>query len=98
MAHPIGRAVPRLDPGTPSAASITSLVSLDKRVDRLTKARRADRFAYAVQDFDDSPDYFVGGATLAEARQVSATNPFMSEYAWGRAAVVDYKSASGQPL
>ena len=88
----------RLDPGTPSAASITSLVSLDKRVDRLTKARRADRFAYAVQDFDDSPDYFVGGATLAEARQVSATNPFMSEYAWGRAAVVDYKSASGQPL
>jgi dipeptidyl aminopeptidase/acylaminoacyl peptidase len=88
----------RIAPGAPSASSVTALVSLDKRVDRLVKAKRADRFAYAVQDFDDSPDYFVGGPSLADAKQVSATNPFMSEYAWGRSAIVDYKNAVGLPL
>ena len=55
--------------------SVTSLVLLDKRVDRLAKAKRADRFVYAVQDFDDSPDYFVGGATLADAKQVTDDQP-----------------------
>jgi dipeptidyl aminopeptidase/acylaminoacyl peptidase len=88
----------RVAPGAPTAASVTSLVLLDKRVDRLTKARKADRFAYAVQDFDDSPDYFVGGPALSDAKQVSATNPFMTEYAWGRTAIIDYKTSQGLPL
>jgi dipeptidyl aminopeptidase/acylaminoacyl peptidase len=88
----------RVAPGAPSSTSVTSLVSLDKRVAALARARKADRYAYSVQDFDDSPDYFVGGPALAEARQVSATNPFLAEYAWGRAAVVDYKNAHGVPL
>ena len=88
----------RIAAGAPTATSVTSLVLLDKRVDRLTKARKADRFAYAVQGFDDSPDYFVGGSALSDAKQISATNPFMAEYAWGRAAIVDYKTPQGQPL
>jgi dipeptidyl aminopeptidase/acylaminoacyl peptidase len=85
-------------PGAPGTSSVTSLVFFDKRVDRLAKAKRSDRFAYAVQGFDDSPDYFVGGASLADARQVSATNPFMSDYAWGRTTTVDYRSAKGTAL
>jgi dipeptidyl aminopeptidase/acylaminoacyl peptidase len=79
-----------------NAGAATSLVWLEKRVDRLAKAERAERYAYAVQDFDDSPDYFVGSA-LPEAKQVTTTNPFMTEYAWGRSAVIEYQSASGQP-
>ncbi len=51
-----------------------------------------------VQTFDDSPDYFVGSPALSDAKQISATNPFMSEYAWGRAATIDYKTASGLAL
>lgn len=88
----------RVAPGAPSAASVETLVFLDKRVDRLAKAARADRFVYAVQDFDDSPDYFSAGPSLTAARQVSATNPFMADYAWGRSAIVDYKNARGTPL
>jgi dipeptidyl aminopeptidase/acylaminoacyl peptidase len=88
----------RVAPGPPSASSVTGLVSLDKRVDRLAKAKRADRFAYVVQAFDDSPDYLVGGPALADARPISATNPFMSEYSWGRSTVIDYKTAQGVPL
>ena len=81
-------------PGAPAAGA--PLVWLDKRVDRLAKAKGADRYAYAVQDFDDSPDYFVGGS-LDAAKQITATNPFMGEYAWGRSVVIDYKTAAGQP-
>jgi dipeptidyl aminopeptidase/acylaminoacyl peptidase len=81
-----------IPPGASGAA--TSLVWLDKRVDRLAKARLADRYAYAVQGFDDSPDYFVG-ATLPDAKQITTTNPFMSDYAWGRSVVIDYKTAAG---
>ena len=46
--------------------SVTALVWLDKRVDRLAKAKKADRYAYVVQDFDDSPDYFVGDAVAGQ--------------------------------
>jgi dipeptidyl aminopeptidase/acylaminoacyl peptidase len=81
-----------------SAPTVTTLLALDKRVDRLAKAKDADRYAYMVQGFDDSPDYFVGGAALADAQQISITNPFMSDYAWGRATIVDYRSQSGQAL
>lgn len=84
---------------TPGAApAVTSLVLLAKRVDRLAKAKRADRFVYASQDFNDSPDYFTGGPTLANATQVTTTNPFMSEYVWGRSELIDYKSKLGVPL
>ncbi len=82
-------------PGTPS---VTPLVFLDKRVALLAKAKRADRFVYAVQAFDDSPDYFAGGAKLADAKQVTATNPFMREYAWGRSTLIDYKTKDGVAL
>ena len=86
----------RVDPAP--GAPVTSLVLLDKRVDRLTKAKDADRFAYVVQAFDDSPDYFVGDASLAQSKPVSATNPFMREYAWGRAVTINYRSQSGVEL
>jgi dipeptidyl aminopeptidase/acylaminoacyl peptidase len=78
--------------------SVTSLVWLDKRVDRLARAKKAERFVYAVQAFDDSPDYFAAGPALGDATQVTATNPFMSEHAWGRAELVEYRSAAGTPL
>lgn len=77
---------------------VERLVWLDKRVHGLSRAEDADRYAYIVEGFDDSPDYLVGGPALGEAGQVTATNPFMAEYAWGRAELVTYTSAQGQAL
>lgn len=79
-------------------SAVTPLVLLDKRVDRLAKAKRADRFVYASQDFDDSPDYFVGGPTLSGATQITATNPFMRDYAWGRTELIEYQNKQGLSL
>lgn len=70
----------------------------DKSVQRLSKAKDADVFMYVAEAFDDSPDVFVGGLELKEAKQVTKTNPFQSNYAWGRAELVEYKSERGERL
>jgi dipeptidyl aminopeptidase/acylaminoacyl peptidase len=82
----------------PGAAAPERLVWLDESVTRLAKAKAADTYAYVVQSFQDSPDAFVGGAALANMKQVTATNAFQSKYAWGRAELVEFTSEKGQKL
>jgi dipeptidyl aminopeptidase/acylaminoacyl peptidase len=82
----------------PGAKGVERLVWLDKGVSGLGKAKDADVYAYVAQDFDDSPDIFVGGGDLKSAKQVTATNPFIDKYAWGRAELVEYKSDKGERL
>lgn len=84
----------RVDP----AGGVERLVLLDRNVSRLTKADSADVFVYRVEGFDDSPDLFVGGPRLADAVQVTETNPFQGDYAWGRSELIGYRSASGTEL
>ncbi len=80
------------------AAKDEHLVWLDKNVQRLAKAKDADVYAYVVEAFDDSPDVSVGGPELKEANQITKTNPFQSNYAWGRAELIEYKTARGERL
>mgnify|MGYP001201197086 CR=1 FL=1 len=89
------RGYARLDAG---AATARRLVLDDKLFSGLQQAGEADVFAYTVRARDDSPDYFVGDAGLAGARQVSNTNPFQDDYAWTHAELIDFTSESGRPL
>ncbi len=70
----------------------------DMSIGRLAKAKEADVFLLVQEDFDDSPDYFVAGPDLANARQVSRTNPFQTDYAWGRSELIEYQNTWGEPL
>ena len=81
-----------------AAPKLERAVWLDKSVAGLSKAKNADTFAYFVQAFDDSPDFFVGDASLSNAKQISRTNPFQSNFAWGRAELVEYKNDRGERL
>jgi dipeptidyl aminopeptidase/acylaminoacyl peptidase len=74
------------------------LIWLDKNVSRLAKAEEAELYAYVVQNFDDSPDYFVAGADLSDGRQVSETNPFHNDYAWGHSELIEYENTWGRKL
>jgi dipeptidyl aminopeptidase/acylaminoacyl peptidase len=74
------------------------LLTLDANVSRLTKAEDVDVFAYMVQGFDDSPDYFCAGPDLSDPRQVTRTNPFQSEFAWGRSELIEYENDWGERL
>jgi dipeptidyl aminopeptidase/acylaminoacyl peptidase len=73
-------------------------VLLDKTVTRLTRADSADVYMYRIEGADDSPDIFVGGPLLADARQGSNTNPFQHQYAWTRSQLIDYRNTQGKEL
>jgi dipeptidyl aminopeptidase/acylaminoacyl peptidase len=70
----------------------------DKGVRGLEKARDADTLVYQSGAWDDSPNFFAAGADLKNATRVSDTNPFASQYAWGRAELIDYKNSHGDRL
>jgi dipeptidyl aminopeptidase/acylaminoacyl peptidase len=78
--------------------TVERLVYDDARYGRLAKADSADVFAYVREDYDDSPDWFVAAADLEAPRQVSHTNPFQSDYAWGHTELVSYTTAAGRAL
>jgi len=78
--------------------SVETLLLDDEYFSGLAKADSADVWLYRAMAFDDSPDWFVGGPRLAGARQASETNPFMSEYAWGRSELFDFTSTEGREL
>lgn len=88
----------RLRLGASGGTGDEHLVWMDKSVQRLAKAKDADLYQYVAEAFDDSPDAFVGGPDLKEANQVTKTNPFQSNYAWGRAELIEYKNDRGQRL
>jgi hypothetical protein len=70
----------------------------DVYASRLTKAKDANTFAYTLERFDDSPDYFVSKGTLSKGEQISKTNPFQSNYAWGKSELIEYTNAEGRQL
>jgi dienelactone hydrolase len=92
------RLVPGASRGTAPAVTVSPALWLDRSVGGLGKAREADVFSYSVQDYDDSPDIFVAGPSLAGAKQVTTTNAFQNKYAWGRSETVEYKTDKGARL
>jgi len=80
------------------SASPERLLWKPKSVGWLTRADSADVYAYRVGDFEDSPDYFRTGPELADARQVTETNPFQDDYAWGRSTLISYENRDGEKL
>jgi dipeptidyl aminopeptidase/acylaminoacyl peptidase len=79
--------------------SVERLVFEDRNIGRITKARDADVYGFVRQSFHESPNFFVGGPRLADARRVTDTNSFQSDFAWSpRSELVDFVNERGQPL
>lgn len=85
----------RINPGV---EGVEQLVWDNLAIASLAKAKDADVFAYMAQSFEDSPDLFVGGPDLKSAAQVTATNPFQANFAWGRSEIVEFTSERGERL
>jgi dipeptidyl aminopeptidase/acylaminoacyl peptidase len=69
----------------------------EKGVRGLEKAKDAEVFLYQSGAWDESPNFFAG-SDLKAARKVSETNPFASQYAWGKAELVDFQNSHGDRL
>ncbi len=70
----------------------------EARVYGLTKAEDAEVYGYRLESFERSPNLFLAGADLGAAAQMTNTNPFQDEYAWGRAELVEFTNAWGDEL
>src|SRR5260370_21973926 len=85
----------RLRPGNSGASGALTeehVLWLDKSLDHLAKAKDADVFEYVQQTFVDSPNAFIAGPDLKNAKAVTTTNPFQSHYAWGREELIEYQN------
>jgi dienelactone hydrolase len=88
----------RLRPGASGALTEEHLLWLDKSLDHLAKAKDADVFEYVQQTFVESPNAFIAGPGLKDAKTVTKTNPFQTNYAWGREELIEYKNSHGDRL
>jgi len=77
---------------------VDRVVFTDKRISGLEKAANADVLVYERGAWDESPNFLAAGANLHDAKPVTNTNPFLSDYAWGRAELIDYKNSHGDRL
>jgi dipeptidyl aminopeptidase/acylaminoacyl peptidase len=68
----------------------------DESVTRLMKARDAEVYAYVEQSYVDSPDILVGGPLLTDAHQVSNSNAFQKDFAWGKAELIEFNNGRGE--
>jgi len=82
----------------PGAAGPERLILADKSIARLAKAAEAPVYQYVTETFEESPNAYVGGPDLKDAVRVTDTNPFQSNYAWGRSELIEYKSSTGTRL
>lgn len=62
------------------------------------KAKKADVYLLTRSSFYEHPDQFVTDGNFSEPKQVTDINPSIRQYNWGRAELVHYTSADGQPL
>ncbi len=74
------------------------LVWLDKNVTNLRRAENADVYLLEEQTAEESPNYYVAGAALADAKRVSQTNAFQGDYAWGKQVLMNYANKRGDKL
>ena len=77
---------------------VNRLIWLNQNVGSLAKAKDADIYVYVAQNYDDSPDIFVGAADLQNTKQVTETNPFQSDFAWGHSELITYNTDKGRKL
>ena len=71
----------------------------EARFGGLRKAEDADVYVVVRSSFQDSPDAFVASdPALRVWRRTTRTNPFQSEYAWGRAELIEFDNAWGDHL
>lgn len=77
---------------------VKRLILADASIGNLAKADSAERYSFVRQTFTESPNVFVAGPALADAKKETDTNPFQRDYAWGKAELISFTSTIGRPL
>ncbi|MFQ6045678.1 MAG: prolyl oligopeptidase family serine peptidase [Gemmatimonadales bacterium] len=74
------------------------LVMQERRFGSVRKAADADVLVFTRESFREFPDLWVSDGSFDEMRRVSDANPQLSEYLWGTAELVHWRSTDGKEL
>jgi len=80
------------------SAGVKRLLEEKKRFDFLAKANEADVLMYTRESYEEYPDIWVSDTGFASPKKVTDVNPQVSEFAWGSAELVEWKSLDGISL
>ncbi|TKJ32533.1 hypothetical protein CEE39_05260 [bacterium (candidate division B38) B3_B38] len=81
--------------GTPG---VERLIEEKKRFRFLAKAKKKQVLMYTRESYSEFPDIWVSDMDFDSPRKISDVNPQISEFAWGSAELVEWKSLDGIPL
>lgn len=71
---------------------------LPKWIDRVQRAKFAERIVLFEQRFDEAPNLWSAPHVMGEFERVSDANPQLARYRWGREHLISYRSKDGVPL
>lgn len=74
------------------------IFQVDKNLEGITKARKADRLFFTVQTFREYPDLWTSAMDFSGMRRLSDANPQQKQFRWGDAELVRWVDADGKPL
>jgi dipeptidyl aminopeptidase/acylaminoacyl peptidase len=84
----------RLSVGQP----IQKLIWADKQIANIRKADSADVYLFEQQSYEDSPNFFLANGSFTNTKEISHTNAFQKDYAWGKQVLMDYSNRRGDKL
>ena len=75
------------------------LIWVDKSITRLAQAKQAPSvFAYVAQTAEEPPNVWLATGAFDAAQQLSHTNSFLADHAWGKQALMEYTNSRGDRL
>lgn len=83
---------------TANSANPTILVKSAHRYNLIEKAKEAELLLYTRENFQEFPDLYVADQGFGKPKKVSTANPQQSDYLWGTAEIVTWRSLDNIPL
>ncbi|MCK5148604.1 S9 family peptidase [bacterium] len=74
------------------------LVESEHKYSFIKKVDDADKYLYTRECYTEFPDLWIAGIAFNNPQRLTDVNPQISEYAWGKAELVDWHSSDGTPL
>lgn len=66
----------------------------DAQFNRLLKARKAERYLFTRENYQEFPDFYAADAFLVKATRITEANPQQKEFLWSSGVrLIDYSSA-----
>ena len=75
---------------------LKTLIYKDALISGVIKAKNSDKMVYLSQTYTQSPNLYLANTSLKGAKQISNTNEFQKDYAWGKAELITYTNALGK--